>query len=462
MKKLALLLTVLVAAACGGDDDEPCDPVGQTGCEAGLVCENVAGQEAEPMCFAPLAVRGMVFDLANDAAVVGARVVALDANGAAVSSVAITATDGSYTLPIPTTRMEDGTPASTLELTLRADAAGYQSFPSGVRQALPIDTATAVAGDDGRIIQNAQTDIGMLALPNGAGTGTIFGTVELPPNGAGVLVVAETTSGADGFVGIANRDGDYRIFNVPSGDLTVTAYAQGSVYTPADVTVSANEVEQDLVLSADSPGAVMGQVSIVNAPGDSQTSVVLVIESTFDDTVARGQTVPGLRAPEPGTAPNIEGAYSITGVPPGKYVVLGAFEEDNLVRDPDETIGGTSILNITVVAGQTTTVDSFKITEALAIISPGALGPEAVTSATPTFTWMDDSSEDEYVVEVFDAFGELVWMTSIAGTSGTNPSVTYAGPALQPGMIYQWRATSLKNSGPLSRTEDLEGVFFLE
>lgn len=43
--------------------------------------------------------------------------------------------------------------------------------------------------------------------------------------------------------------------------------------------------------------------------------------------------------------------------------------------------------------------------------------------------------------------------------SGTDPVVTYAGPALEPGMIYQFRATSLKSGTPLSRAEDLRGMF---
>ena len=36
----------------------------------------------------------------------------------------------------------------------------------------------------------------------------------------------------------------------------------------------------------------------------------------------------------------------------------------------------------------------------------------------------------------------------------------YGGPALKAGMIYQFRATSIKNGGsPISLTEDLKGVF---
>ena len=71
-------------------------------------------------------------------------------------------------------------------------------------------------------------------------------------------------------------------------------------------------------------------------------------------------------------------------------------------------------------ASEFTIEDSFKITGALNIITPGALTAEPV-AATPTFTWEDDSSEDEYHVVVLDSFGDLVWETTIPGESGRIP-----------------------------------------
>jgi hypothetical protein len=40
--------------------------------------------------------------------------------------------------------------------------------------------------------------------------------------------------------------------------------------------------------------------------------------------------------------------------------------------------------------------------------------------------------------------------------------VVYGGPALEGGMIYQFRATSLKGGVPIASTEDLRGVFLVE
>jgi hypothetical protein len=142
--------------------------------------------------------------------------------------------------------------------------------------------------------------------------------------------------------------------------------------------------------------------------------------------------------------------------------VLAAFENDDLVRDPDTSIGGTVIQHITV-AGPNVDVPGFKVTEALAVISPGANGAETV-SGTPTFQWVDDSSEDSYDVKVFDALGTLVWEApSVIGPNGNAPAtVAYAGPALVPGMYYQFRAISIKDGVPISTTEDLKGVFYAQ
>ncbi|HYG70412.1 MAG TPA: hypothetical protein VD838_22235, partial [Anaeromyxobacteraceae bacterium] len=102
--------------------------------------------------------------------------------------------------------------------------------------------------------------------------------------------------------------------------------------------------------------------------------------------------------------------------------------------------------------------------------SPGADGPEVVTG-TPVFRWEDDSSEDAYELTVVNALGETVWgPITVPGASGTDPQVTYAGPALAPG-YYQWRVASSAGTCAvggttamkyLARSEDLKGVFVVE
>ncbi|MBA3538652.1 MAG: carboxypeptidase regulatory-like domain-containing protein [Deltaproteobacteria bacterium] len=444
----------LLVGACGDDDDKTCDPVAATGCDEGLACEVVTG--GTPACYAPVIVRGDVFDLTDNAGIGGARVVALDVNGSPQSSVAVTV-DGNYDLRIPSERDADGAPVA-LTLTLRVDAAGFQAFPSGIRQPIPIDTSGAVKGDDGGyMIETAQTQVGLLPLAAGGGTASLAGNVELAPSRNGVLVVAE--SGTTGHSAIADRDGAYQIFNLPDGAYTVRAYSLEANYTPGMITLAGTQAgELDLALDAATTSTVSGTVNLVE--GATPTSVILVVASTFDPLLARGETPPGLRAPNPGTAPNIDGPFSIAGVPAGRYVVLAGFENDGSVRDQSGT-GGTSLVYIDVVGGQDLPiVDGFKVTKAIPIVSPGATMAESVTSP-PVLTWVKDSSAKDYHVQVFDALGTIVMDHHT--NDGAIVAVPFSGP-LTPGMYYQFRVTSYDDASPtpfaLANTEDLRGVFF--
>ncbi len=451
--RLVIALSIF-ATACGGDDT--CDPFANTGCDDNKACELVQG--GEPTCVAAVVVVGRVFDLETDAGIAGARIVALDANGAATSFVATSGSDGSYTLPIPTTRTSAGAPAESFSITLRSDASGYITFPSGIRPALPFDTSIAALTNDRYEIQSALTDIGLLKQPAGApASGTIKGNVADNSTNASVLVVAEVNG--VGYTAIAGRDGDYTIFNVPAGAASVAAYARGYNYVNKSADVSAGAtVDVDLALSDAAASTVSGSVSIVNGGLGVGTSVILVVESTFNEMIARGETPPGLRAPDPGMALTINGAFTIAGVPAGRYVALAAFENDNLVRD-ESGIGGTAILHQEVIAGQDVAiVNGFKVTGSVDLVGPGAAGPEMVTGV-PTFTWLDDSSEDRYAITVFDSFGNIVWE---GATPKSVTTLTYGGPALAPGMYYQFRVASIKDpSTVISRSEDLKGVFFV-
>ena len=451
---------LLVGLGCSSDSSDACDPIAQTGCDENLVCEEVV--EGGTACFAPVVLRGNVFDQVDESGIEGATVVALDANRAPASTVAVTDPSGDYEIQVARQRDTDGNPQGG-DVTLRADAAGYQTFPGGIRQALPIDVSSPVDEDGLLVVDTPTTDVGLIALPSGAGANQIFGSVEVPSDSTGVLVVAETAGGTpEGFTAIADRDGFYRIFNLPDGDFSVLGYAQGVNYGAQAASVSGGEETQvDLAIDSDAPGTVTGSVQIVNPGAGKGTSYILVVESTFDETLARGETPPGLRAPE-GTDLSDSGTWSIEGVPAGSYKVLGAFENDQLVRDPDFGQGNTEIVRVEVTAGQSVEAPSFKITGSLDVIAPGAEGPDEVTG-TPVFSWVDDSGEDRYHIEVLDTFGVMIWEDpNIPGSSGSDPEVMYGGPPLESGMYYQFRVTSFDvNNRPLSRTEDLKGVLFL-
>jgi hypothetical protein len=447
--------SAVVLAACGKDT---CDPVANTGCEGGLTCELVS--DGDPACFRPLYVRGDVFDLGDDAPVMGARVVALDVNGSPTTSVAITDVMGEYSLQVAAERNADGVPVDA-DVTLRVDARGYQTFPSGIRQAIPISLDTALATDEEFAVDSALTRVGLIELPAGSGTASISGTVEVPDSRNGVLVVAETANTpGSGFTAIADTDGNYTIFNLPAAAYAVTAYSRGSNYTPGNVTLTAGQAATlNLNLSDADASDVSGSVILVE--GAPATSVILVVASTFNNTLQRGETPPGLRAPDPGILPNIGGPWTITGVPAGRYAVLAAFENDGSVRD-QSGIGGTALVFIDVVAGQPLAAGEFKVTKSLTTVGPGANAPESITG-NPTLTWLKDPSSKDYHVQVFNALGETVMDHHTL--DGAIVSVAYAGTPLVGGMYYQFRVTSYDDASPtpfpIANTEDLRGVFFL-
>ena len=454
----------LTLHGCGGggqgQGDGTCD-LTDPQCPDGMVCSAVLDSAA--LCVAPVVIRGGVLDLADSAPIEGALIQAVDVNGAAVGTSGTTDADGAYSLTVPALRDFEGMPLDGI-YTLRVQAADYQEFPTAIRPALPLDATTGELLDpDGWVIENALTTVGLIALPGDTSAlGSIAGVINADPN-AGILVVAEGSQSA--LTGFSDSEGAYTIFNVPAGSYTVQGYAAGVQLDEASTLVDAGEDVVDLNLSASTRplSTVSGNVQIVNAPGGSTTSVILALESTFDEAAGRGTVPPGLRVGD------IAGSFTIEGVPDGRYVVLAAFENDSLVRDPDQTIGGTTIVRIEApdpTLGNTITLsEGFKVTEALAIVGPGADGPEQVLTTTPTFEWDDDSSEDGYDVFVFDAFGNEVWSQEIGSVSGSpTVTLTYGGPPLAPGMFYQFRTTSFREKmgvrTAISTTEDLKGVFF--
>lgn len=444
------------------DGDGTCDPDAPE-CGDGLVCAAVVGADAR--CLAPVIIRGHVLALVDDGPIAGALVQAVDVNGAAVGTTAATDADGAYELTVPAVRGDEGEPLEGV-YTLRVQAAGFQEFPTAIRPALPLDATTAVISEDEDpwVIENALTTVKLIALPGDTSTlGSISGSIEAEKN-AGILVVAETTDGA--LTGFSDGEGGYTIFNVAAGSYTVRGFAAGVQISATNVSLEAGEESTGIDLSeSDNPlNTVSGSVQIVNAPGGSLTSVVLAVESTFVAASARGAVPPGLRVGD------IAGAFTLEEVPDGRYVVLAAFENDGLVRDPDQTIGGTAIVRIELPdpdAGNVLAIsEGFKVTGALATVFPGSDGPEEISTATPLFEWEDDSSEDGYDIRVLDAFGNEVWAERIASVSGSETvTLLYAGPPLEPGIFYQFRVTSFRDKNDvetaISITEDLKGVFFL-
>jgi len=105
-------------------------------------------------------------------------------------------------------------------------------------------------------------------------------------------------------------------------------------------------------------------------------------------------------------------------------------------------------------------LDNFKVTRAIDIVFPGALGPEQVDAVNLVFIWKDDSSETHYNLKLFNAYGKIVWEKTVPRATGvTQLEEPYDGDPLAG--YYQWRVTSLKSGAPISTSEDLKGIFYV-
>ncbi|MGC4119185.1 MAG: carboxypeptidase-like regulatory domain-containing protein [Myxococcales bacterium] len=410
--KLALSLGVLLASCSSGPKE--CKPDDATTCSTDQVCEAVQNATPAFQCFAPVILRGKVYDLGTSGGISGATVLATDENGGPAGAAVKTGSDGTYELRVPSARTDATTGAFVArKVMLRSQAKNYVPFPSGTRISLPIDTSAAKTEKDGGpyVLKTTQTDVGLspvdASLQN---LPSVSGTIELSADQKSVLLALESTSNTV-HTTLSAPDGTFSFFNVPAGTWKLSAYCKGFNYTALDVTVASTDITGlQVKKSTVTTASLTGKISLV-AGAVQGTSVVLALESTFIESLGRGEMAPGLRAPEQGTAPNLgAGGWTISGIPDGKYVVLAAFENDGDVRDPDPGISGTQIQHITVSNGAITagsTSPDFKVTAAVELVSPGKDGPEGVT-ATPTFTWTTYSNADSYLLTVYDALGREI------------------------------------------------------
>jgi hypothetical protein len=471
---ISICFLAATLGACSSHEESGCNRADPGACSGGAVCEPLAG--GGTACVAPLVVKGQVTDLVTGAAVAGARVVALDPNRAPASPVATTDAGGNYTLNVQATRASNGAPAA--EITLRADAQNYQSFPGGIRSALPIDLSTATSSDGHWEFQGALTNVGLIPLPDTSTLLSISGTLQQPATRVGLLVVAEPQAGGTGLTAIAGSDGSYKIFNVPAAaspgiSYEVKAYGRGVNYTPqtATLTLGSTPPTVDLTLKNATTATINGSL-IFNSGAATPTSVALVVESTYDAVLDRGESPPLLVAQVPSGS-----TYTLAGVPDGTYIALAAFGIDGDVRDVSDT-GNTAPVEVVIQNGALVgTLGQFKLVGAIELtsidgVAVGSSGvPIQLRSDTPEFVWAKApsyASADTFQIEVFDAFGKGIWTYSQSG-SGSGPfTATYGSDGqadpLQSGMYYQLRIKALDGATPipnaLSQTEDLKGVFF--
>jgi hypothetical protein len=425
------------AAACSAESR--CDPEADVGCAPELACALVA---SAPECVTPVVVRGKVSDGATGAPVAGARVTAVAEDGAPLAAAATTIFDGSYEIRLGVPRDAGGLPLSR-RLRVRASAPGFGSFPDAWRD-WPVSDASAARPtqqQDKLVLAAAATDVQLVAFAGGPGRGEISGVVELPPGGGAVLVVAESEESVGGrprgTAAWVDRDGAYRIVGLPPAVLRVRAYAKGESYREERIGLDAGEITTlDLRLDRGTPAAS------VSGTASGAATVALVVASTWEPAIAAGEEPPGLRA-----SPAAAGTYGISGVPAGRYRVVS--------READGVVPLDDAPEIVVAGGEVAVPGALRLAEALAVVSPGAGGPEGLRQP-PALAWRPHAAAARYRVEVWNLAGLRVFEREVAAAD----AIAYMGPLVR-GQVYRFEARALDAGGALlSRTDDRRGVFF--
>ena len=365
-------------------------------------------------------------------------------------------------LGITTTSSSDGNYSLTLDpgsYSLRLFRQGYESVPpAGVSPVvLTVDVGKTIVNDfemDKSTIVNA---------------GYISGKVTYNNNGvANVLVVAD--DGSKGYSSTTDQSGNFVIYNIPVGTYTVRCWKSGysSDYATPVVTANTQTSNVNLTLTEDAGYTVSGQISFL-ATGSVEIDVALVHPITKEP-------IPGL------TTKTVGGEYSFSNVPNGTYIGRASYENDTKVLDPDWIVKNGEP---TVIVNAASVQLDFSVTGAVTLTSPtNALTttePVVVTTLTPTFTWVAYSSVSDYVIEVSDVSGHVIWggfsnnwNTKNIVIPKTQLSITYnsdgnATASLESGKIYRWRIYVSKDDNSetngwklISVSEEQQGLFKVE
>ena len=335
---------------------------------------------------------------------------------------------------------------------VRTSAQGYNPSP--------------VAGISGiPITQTSTFDVALKTIDPGT-----YGSLKLQLMGYsktnGALVILNDPATGDNYTGVTSNTGALVMYNipVPTGDYSITIKSLGhETYTSlASVTIG-DGVEttiDNITLTAINGFSVSGTVTFL-AVENGEVDVSLIDQETHE-------VIPGTNVITAGTD------YSINSVAPGDYFIRATFIIDGYVVDPDRIVKfGEPEANVVSASLVDQNID---VTGAVILNSPivPADGtPVIIDSLTPTLRWTEYASSSDYVVEVRDANGEVIWggfaddinHTKQVLTTGT--SIVYAGIALESGKIYRWKVYASKddNSGAtppwnlISASEEAQGVF---
>jgi hypothetical protein len=342
---------------------------------------------------------------------------------------------------------------------VRISAQGYKEVPLGKVSPVPFSVFTG------------QTFSQTYYLDELQGT---FGKIEgkVIPSLGGFLVVAASTGQNTEYHTYSGPDGYFVLFNVTYDSYEVDAIKSGFQSTnQPQITLSTGSTTATVQINVNqiSGARLIGKVTFLA----SQNAIVdISLLNKMSYSVVNGLTA------KIDTSRN----YEINNIPAGEYVAWASYENDGYVMDPDWIFKNPGALFVSFTAGDSSKVRDFSVTDAITLVAPtnpaSSTAPALADSVVPTFYWNAYPQTKEYIIEVRDINGNLVWGGFEANghirhvkipKEWNSVEFNFDGSALitlQSGNIYQWRIYSDDDATAdvqtlLSASEDLMGLFIV-
>jgi hypothetical protein len=395
--------------------------------------------------------KGTITDFSTNQALSNVRIIVFDANtNAPTGNSILSGSDGGFSI-----QLSPGT------YYLKLSKQGFLDIPP-----------TGFSPISVSIELNNQTLTDYQMQPSSVSNGgSITGKVSENGKGlAGVMIVASNTT--NGYSSVTGSDGTYFIYNVPAGAYKLKGYTAGYNSTVLDVTVqsSTESSGKDISMTSGSTGSISGAVTFL-----------ATINGTVDVTLAHPitkETIPGLITKTQG------GVYSLNKIPNGTFLAKASFSNDGYVVDPDWILkNGEPSVTIT---GNNVSLN-FSVTGAVRLTSPTndsiTTKPIEITQPIPTFNWKAYSSVNDYIIEVSDLNGNVIWggftkagsnITKNIIIPKTQLSIAFnsdgkATAILKKGSIYRWRIYASKDDSKeitgwklISVSEEQRGLFIIK
>ncbi|WP_044240797.1 carboxypeptidase-like regulatory domain-containing protein [Flexithrix dorotheae] len=284
----------------------------------------------------------------------------------------------------------------------------------------------------------------------------------------GALVVIQAEDKA--YSSISDHEGNFVINNVKAGNYTATAWIKGyNSIAKTVLVISAQETfDNNIIMTKDGNGSFNGQIrNLASSNKDVDISLIHPITR---------QPIPFL------STSSVAQNFEITGIPNGTFIARATFENDERVMDPDRIAKfGEPVIEINNDEETLT----FDITGSIELGTPTnestTVVPVEVNTTSPVLEWNSYSSTTDYIIEVSDMNGNIIWGGFSEDSEGlpiknisipsSQTSIEYNSDGkaslaqLEPGKIYRWRiyASKKDQNSPtgwslISASEDQRGL----